>query len=232
MSRHKQSDTGKGSLYNIQQLVNQYSEKLTQHLIKAGLPNCDIEWVSPLKEDEMAEYRDQDFLERLRIADRITYPLDRFWPKKGPQWDALGIACGNMPILVEAKANIPEIVSDPTGAKDSSSLQMIQSAMNQIRSYLHVTSRADWTQTFYQYTNRICHLYYLDQLNRIPAYMVNVYFIDDRSVNGPNTEEEWRGAITVVKEYLGINKHHKLSKQMIDIFIHMDEIRGNAPKAE
>lgn len=226
MSRHKQSVDGKGSLYNIQRLVNHYPEIFIKHLTKAGL-DCGIEWVSPLKEDDMAEYRDQDFLARLRIADRITHQLDQFWPNKGPQWDALGIANGNRPILVEAKANIPEIVTDPTGA-EYSSLQMIKSAMDQIRGYLQVSSKADWTQVFYQYTNRICHLYYLDQLNRIPAYLVNVYFVGDKSVSGPNTEEEWRGAITVVKEYLGINKRHKLSKQMIDIFVHVNEIGCHA----
>lgn len=226
MSRHEQPEGGKGSLDNIQRLVNQYPIVFAEHLAKAGL-ECDIEWVSPLKVDDMAEYRDQDFLKQLRIAEKITSPLDQFWPRLGPQWDALGIACGNTSLLVEAKANIPEIVSNPTSAENAS-LQLIQSAMNQVRSYLNVTSSADWTQTFYQYTNRICHLYYLDQINRIPGYLVNVYFIGDERVNGPKTEEEWRGALTVVKEYLGINKRHKLSKQMIDIFVHVDEIGGIA----
>jgi hypothetical protein len=47
----------------------------------------EIEWRSPLAEDDYAEYRDQCFLDRLGIKPSI--PLEFFWPSRGPQWDGL-----------------------------------------------------------------------------------------------------------------------------------------------
>ena len=74
-------------------------------------------------------------------------------------------------------------------------------------------------RTFYQYANRIAHLYYLKILNGIDAYLINIYFLNDKSVEGPSTKEEWKGALTVIKQYLGISKRNKLDKYMLDIFI-------------
>lgn len=101
---------------------------------------------------------------------------------------------------------------------------MIERAIQEVRAYLNVSSVVDWTQAFYQYINRICHLYYLIERNGIPAYLINIYFVGDKNVGGPETADEWRGAITVMKAYLGLNKRHKLSKWMLDMFIHVDEI--------
>jgi len=56
-------------------------------------------------------------------------------------------------------------------------------------------------------------------LNGIDTYLVNIYFLNDESVDGPSTKEEWQGAITVIKQYLGIPKRNKLEKYMLDIFI-------------
>ena len=51
-----------------------------------------IDWKSPLKADDYAEYRDEDFLRKLRILNKIKYSLSVFWPNNGPQWDALGVS--------------------------------------------------------------------------------------------------------------------------------------------
>ena len=54
--------------------------------------------------------------------------------------------------------------------------------------------------------------------------MVNIYFINDKSVNGPKTKEEWLSAIQVMKKYLGVGRH-KLSKYMIDLFIDVEVLK-------
>ncbi len=37
------------------------------------------------------------------------------------------------------------------------------------------------TKGFYQYINRLAHLYLLRVLNKIPAYLVFVYFVNDHT---------------------------------------------------
>jgi hypothetical protein len=85
-----------------------------------------IDWRSPLQSDDYAEYRDQDFLRRLGILNKIKYSLSDFWPNNGPQWDALGISDDEI-ILVEAKANISEMVSSGIGAKNPKSIKKMKS---------------------------------------------------------------------------------------------------------
>jgi hypothetical protein len=122
--------------------------------------------------------------------------------------------------LVEAKANIPEIVSSESGAKGNS-LNLIQESLTATKSYLKINNKVDWSRKFYQYTNRLSHLYYLRVLNNIPAYLILVYFIGDKSVNGPKTRVEWTSALTVMKSYLGTG-NHKLSKYIADVFIDVE----------
>jgi len=90
---------------------------------------------------------------------------------------------------------------------------------------LSVSDSIDWTGTFYQYVNRIAHLYYLREKNKIKAYLLFIYFINDVSVNGPKTKDEWLGAIQTMECYLGLAKKHKLKKYIHDIFIDVSDLR-------
>lgn len=45
-------------------------------------------WLSPLQDDDYAEYRDAEFLHRLGL-DELVPSLKQFWPRSGPEWDAL-----------------------------------------------------------------------------------------------------------------------------------------------
>lgn len=75
--------------------------------------------MSPKKEDEFAEYRDNDFLEMLGITG-CQSKLFKFWPKGGPQWVALGKLKNEFHFIVEAKANIPEITSSCQATSENS----------------------------------------------------------------------------------------------------------------
>jgi hypothetical protein len=70
MARHSQFLADKGSQEWIQKLVNEKQEILNSQIRKnLNLPNNEtIEWLSPLKGDEYAEYRDEAFLERLEVT--------------------------------------------------------------------------------------------------------------------------------------------------------------------
>lgn len=67
MSRHPQKCHTKGSLNWIQKLINE-----RPHSLDSGTRNMftlkdseEIEWVSPLKDDEYAEYRDVSLLSEI-----------------------------------------------------------------------------------------------------------------------------------------------------------------------
>ncbi len=217
MGRFIQDSDCHGSQKDLQILINEKKDLLDKDISGILKRKIDVTWKSPLETDQFAEYRDNEFLRILNLDSRIVYPLEEFWPRLGPQWDALG-SDNKTVFLVEAKANIPEIVSPPTGAGPESKSKIIDS-FAEVKEYLNANNSIDWTGTFYQYANRIAHLYYLRVLNGIDAYLVNIYFLNDESVEGPSTKEEWQGALTVIKQYLGIPKRNKLDKYMLDIFI-------------
>jgi hypothetical protein len=114
----------KGSQIWIQELINTCPEFLNARIVEnlPSLAGRDIHWLSPMENDDYAEYRDAAFLQRIGLPE-LTQDLGHFWPKNGPQWDALGkISDEEAFILVEAKANVPELVSS-CGAKARKSLR-------------------------------------------------------------------------------------------------------------
>ncbi len=218
MSRHPQKSNSHGSLKDLQDAIHEKKKYMNIEISKVIGKQLKIDWKSPLKSDKYAEYRDEDFLENLGILNKIEYPLSNFWPKKGPQWDALGVSDDEI-ILVEAKANIPEMVSPGTDAKNPQSIKKIRNSLDEVKKYLSVSDSIDWTGTFYQYVNRIAHLYYLREKNQIKTHLLFIYFINDITVDGPKTKDEWLGAIQTMECYLGLSKKHKLKKYVHDIFI-------------
>jgi len=221
MGRYPQRSNSHGSLKNLQVAINEKKRYLDCEISKVIGKQMNINWKSPLKSDDYAEYRDEDFLKKLGILNKIKYSLNEFWPNNGPQWDALGVyKVGKKDeiILVEAKANIPEMVSPGTKAEPGTRKQ-IENSLNEVKKYLNIINGIDWMGTFYQYVNRIAHLYYLREKNKIKAHLLFIYFINDMSVNGPKTKDEWLGAIQTMECYLGLAKKHKLRKYIYDIFI-------------
>ena len=117
------------------------------------------------------------------------------------------------------------MVSSGTGAKNPQSIKKIRNSLDGVKKYLSVSDSIDWTGTFYQYVNRIAHLYYLREKNKIKAHLLFIYFINDITVHGPKTKDEWLGAIQTMECYLGLAKKHKLRKYIYDIFIDINDLR-------
>jgi hypothetical protein len=214
----------KGSLKWLQKLVNEYPNVINKKISKfINLYSWEIEWLSPLKRDDYAEYRDGSFLEKLGLGN-LKEKLAIFWPKGGPQWDALGKGkAGNAYFLIEAKANIPEIIS-VSKAKASGSLKQIRRSLLETQKFLNCNSYIDWESGFYQYANRIAHLYFLRELCRVRAYLIFLYFVNDCS-HIRTSLQKWNVAIELQKELMGL-KRHKLQKYVIEIFLDVTEI-GN-----
>ena len=218
MSRVIQKDGTKGSQKWLQILINQHPDLITAAFQQAaGLPSTvSIKWLSPLTGDDNAEYRDHSFVEKLGV----TLPhrsLASFWPNGGPVWDGLGRSEQGPLILIEAKSHIAEVVSPGTSATAESSKTLIKASLGAAKKFYHSSAKSDWSETFYQYTNRLAHLYLLRQLNELPAFLVNVYFVNDDEMGGPASREEWKGALELMKVYLGV-QHHRLEQYAIDLF--------------
>ena len=216
----------KGSQKWIQQAVNQHSEYLNRVVRDTcRLPSNEaIEWVSPLEDDEWAEYRDAEFLELLGVQ-LSNGPLSTFWPQSGPQWDALGRTDSGDILLVEAKAHVSEVVSRPCGATSPRSLARIKSSLAEVQCFLNVDNpRTDWMVTLYQYANRLAHLYLLRELNNVQAHLLFVHFVGDDEVDGPRTIQEWQTALLLAKRVLGLPSRHRLSDYVSDIFIEVRDM--------
>jgi len=223
MPRIEQQLAKKGSQKWLQQLVNDRPDLLVRELTPAlRLALGDrILWLSPIESDVYSEYSDSAFLELLDINLQKN-SLEMFWPKRGPVWDGLGHTGAGDFILLEAKAHIGEMVSPPTAAGHTS-LPKIRKSLDDTKKFLGSKSLHDWASTFYQYTNRLAHLYLLRELNGLPAYLVFLYFVNAADVAGPKTREEWEGAIKLLHNFLGINRH-KLSAYVIDVYIDVGEL--------
>jgi hypothetical protein len=222
MPRFPQNEAKRGSQKWIQKLVNQKPE-----LLNSGIWSSlnfreaeQVEWLSPRKNDHYAEYCDQAFLDLLG-AKLEKIPLEQFWPKRGPQWDALGRSVSGKLFLVEAKSHIPELISSLHAEKEESKKQ-IHESLEATKSYFNCNTQVDWSKYFYQYANRLAHLCLLRQ-NGLQAYLVNVYFLNDIEMKGPTTIYEWNGAKKLLIAYLGIRRN-AIRKLVADVYVNVNEL--------
>jgi hypothetical protein len=162
MGKYKQPKAIKGSQLFIQKLVNENCATLNKAISRILNANY-IEWHSPIETDKFAEYRDNDALNKIDVL-LNKRPLESFWPKQGPQWDALGLTDIKEPIFVEAKAHIDELFSAPLKASSEKSISLIKSSLNETANFLSASKGTDWSLHFYQYVNRIAHVYFLREL--------------------------------------------------------------------
>ena len=218
----------RGSQRWLQVAVNRCPEVLDRAISGTGrfAPDEVLEWVSPLEDDAFREYRDQEFLDRLGVT-LDSQPLGDFWPRRGPRWDGLARTSGGRCVLVEAKANLPEFNSDPSRASPAS-LRRIQATFAETKAFLKVRVETDWSRRFYQYANRIAHLYFLREVNKVDAVLVFLYFVGDDTRPGvqPVSREGWEATISLANEHLGLRASSPwLRKNVFDVFLDVDDLR-------
>lgn len=187
--------------------VNEQTTAFDSHVREAlGFPTDElIEWLSPVASDEYAEYYDQSFLTLLGVDDSKA-PLETFWPASGPRWDGLAKTSGGKVILVEAKAHIAEAV-DYGSKAGPTSLELIEESLAKAKSAYRARAEAVWIKPFYQYANRLAHLYYLRKLLGANAYLLFVCVTDAPDVPAPASAPEWRGALAAIECALGLGAH-------------------------
>jgi len=190
--------------------------------ISANMPTGTvIEWLSPVAAEDYVEYRDQAFVKKLGLSLKHR-PLLEFWPRRGPVWDGLARTSTGEVLLIEAKAHIAEMIS-PASEASPPSLKLIEKGLAETRAALARRSTVSWSGTFYQYTNRLAHLYFLRTLNREKARLVFLYFVGATDVTGPTSRAEWEGAIKVTEAYLGLGRH-KLSSYVHHAFVNVSAL--------
>ena len=199
-----------GSQLQIQIYVNRRQAELSQKIVEA-LPslaslNPRLRWVSPLEAERFIEYKDKEFLKAMGY-EHAAGKLHEFWPLRGPNWDALAIVefenTGSPEgvILVEAKSHSDEIYSNGCRAREKSRAK-IEAAFQRTKDWLNVKDNVDWTGPLYQSANRLAHLYFFRKIVRIPAWLVNIYFLNDP--RSRTTLAQWHVALAEVKDELGL----------------------------
>jgi len=201
----------RGSRRQLQDYVNEHEATLTnavmQHLpARLRELGAHIRWVSPLAKDDYAEYRDAEFLRAVGLGDFVD-ELAKFWPAGGPSWDALATISDSDGrihpgvILVEAKSHIPEIYGNGCQAGPDSR-DLIEKALAETKDWCKASTAADWTGPLYQSANRFAHLYFIRERLKCPAWLVNIYFINDEI--GPTDHDAWKAELRKVKATLGL----------------------------
>ena len=179
-------------------------------------------WVSPLQRDNYAEYQDEQFLEAVGLR-HLSSKLSDFWPPSGPVWDSLATVEGKNGsqgvILLEAKSHILELGNPSYACKAKSrSRDKITNTLTMVKEVLGIEAEADWLGQFYQYANRIAHLYFLNSAGQIPTWMVFLYFVGDTEQNGPLTVAEWIIAVHKMRSTLGLPQSHLFDQRIVTVF--------------
>jgi hypothetical protein len=137
-------------------------------------------------------------------------------------WDGLAKTSRDDVLLVESKAHIGEQAS-PACKASGAALLAIRERLEETKRYLQVRSEADWSGTYYQYANRLAHLYGLRVLNDYPVWLVFLYFVNASDVHGPKSAQEWKSAIKDLHDHLGI-VGHSLMNYVVEIFVDVNRL--------
>lgn len=119
---------------------------------------------------------------------------------------------------------MPEVVSF-CGAKDKDSIATISESLTETYRWLNCRYPSiDWKYGFYQYANRLAHLYFLREQNHKEAYLIFLYFVDDPT-HISTSQEAWNSALELQKKLMGLSAKN-LRGKIMDIFININEIRA------
>jgi hypothetical protein len=183
-----------------------------------------VSWVSPRSNDEWAEYRDGDFLSQLKLG-ALRPQLAKFWPARGPQWDALGLGPDGRVFLVEGRTHVGELASScQVGEK---LVPQISAALDAAKAGFGVSPSADWVNGYYQHASRLAHLLFLER-QAIPTTLIFLYFIGDTEMKGPHSAEAWREALVPVYRHLGFTAPLPESR-VCEVFMETRLLAGPKP---
>ncbi|MEO6079478.1 MAG: hypothetical protein ABIQ86_06855 [Steroidobacteraceae bacterium] len=176
------------------------SAAVLQALSAAGADFRTVRWVAPLESEGFREPLDGSFLDALGLG-HLRTPLQSFWPKRGPSWDALALLePGPGILLVEGKSYPEEIFGSGCVATEPAR-SLISKSLEATRGWTGARVDADWLGPLYQFANRLAHVHFLRGAGH-PTWLANVCFLNDRTTR-PTTLEEWQTRLQPLKRQLG-----------------------------
>ena len=220
---------GYGSEYHLLRWMGRHRSAFNDAVLQAmGKKSGRLEWkdfhFKPGSRARDGERKGLDFVpdERLQAAWR------EFWPHGSGihNWDAVGRWCeGDQRelILLEAKANTSELKSN-CQAKPEGGLAQIEDAFKEAVRALSSVDYRDWLSDYYQYANRLAALYFLHN-HGVPAHLLLVYFVGDRSGSGldfPQSPKEWRDVLDAQEKHMGLRPGHLLEGWIHKLFLPVD----------
>jgi len=188
-----------------------------------------IEWVYPIAGETRPEFTGLSFLQ-LDPQQRAAW--EEFWPQSGtaPSWDAVArVSSAGIWLLIEAKANHPELCSSPCGAKARASLDVIERSLAETKASLGVHRFYRWEGTYYQYANRLALLHFLQKIG-VATHLVFLYFSGDRFPDEtpcPDSPASWKELIHACHLTLGLPDQHRLSPWIHDVFLPVSAPEGD-----
>jgi hypothetical protein len=215
-----------GSRHYLQQLVNLRPHFLNELILQNShsLMNFAAEppvWVSPLAADNYREYRDGAFLKAVGFEGQSA-KLRAFWPGLGPSWDGLATVRGvkgRGVILLEAKGRLGELAGPEYACRAGpASREDIGKTLEVVKSEMGIKLKTDWLGDFYQYANRLAHLYFLQEISKIPAWLVFVYFYGGKEEGSPARAGEWVKPLLAARDKMGLREHNFLDQRIVSVF--------------
>lgn len=176
----------------------------------------------PFKMDSLKEFTCKQLTQKLKI-DR---GLDEFAMDVNVKFDDIAKVKEKV-ILINSKSNYGELTSELLMSKNYDK-ELISSNFNKVKSYLNVdeeilnkslSEEDPWLDDYFNYVNQIVYLYYLNKLNEIDAYLVNLYFYNDENIfNSPSSVNEWKNKINEIEENLGFTYNHSYTDRILNLF--------------
>jgi hypothetical protein len=220
----------KGSRLHIQNYVNYNQVKLNELILMSSSSllafldkELSITWKSPLREKDYHEYRNE-FLDLSDNWIGKREELEKYWAKKGPQWDGIAVVKGkngqNGLLLVEAKAHLQEMHSK-IQAGDISKV-IIEQTIKDTKNYVGSNASLEiWLEQYYQLSNRLAYLYLLNEKIGIPTWLILVNFTDDHTYK-PTRISAWIQHYQNVFSSMDISSSSEILKQIISIYPTLD----------
>jgi hypothetical protein len=176
-----------------------------------------VQWLSALDSNRYHISPSADFLRAAGLSDQPSL-LDSRWSRLGLCWDAVGLLAQGKDrpqavLLVEAKSQIEQLDS-PSGRVPSHSSPLILETFQETRQWLDALETQDWTGPLYRTANRLAHLHLLRNHLDVPAWLVQVYFLNDPA--GPASRADWLPVIAGVHARLGLCRRPPFT---VDVFL-------------
>ena len=117
--------------------------------------------------------------------------------------------------------------SSGSGAENAKSIEKITHSLKETQRFLGADQSVDWFKSpYFQYSNRLAHLYWFRELKGLPAFLIMLYFLNDVEQDGPSEPAEWEAAIREEERCLRIPETHALSDSIVPVIIDVKDIEA------